>query len=166
MIEKLNKLFIARYGKRFAELNSNIYIAAKNDKGNYEVPVPSLGGGGGTIVVGRSDGAFKLQDPAIVKVENKEMKEQIVLYRIAFPFSEMQIAANKPEYFNYLVDGILIQGLKNYAATFGDDKQVRFGTTYCTYLRPGESGDSVFKSINDEYVELRLYGSWASNEVA
>lgn len=161
-MKNLDKMFIARYSKRFAELNTNVYISAKDDVGNFEVPVPTLGTGGGTAITGTPD-AFNLNPPAVVKVEIKKMKGFKIIYRVAFPYSEMEIAANKPEYFNFLVDKILDKAIANYAATVGGPDKVRFGTTYCTYEVPGQEG-TVFRELAGEYFELRLYGEWSSEE--
>ena len=159
MIEKLNKMFIARYSKELSELNKNVYISPKNDKGNFEVPVPTLGELGGTVQVGSTE-AFTLNSPALVKVDVKEMKPTLFIYRVAFPLSECEIAAEKPEYFNYLFDGVMLKAIDNYRATVGDENKVRFGTHYISYTLPD---GSVFRDAG-EYLEVRLHGDWASNE--
>lgn len=160
--ESLTKQFNARFAKKFAELNKNVYPTAKNDKGAYEVPVPVLGSGGGTLITGNND-AVSLQPPAQVTVQFKNMKPQQLIYRISIPYSECEIAANKTEYFNYLFDAILIKALGNYEKTVGEPGKVRFGECYCIYERPGTAKE-IFSQLEDSNIELRLYGSWASNE--
>jgi hypothetical protein len=155
-------MFVARYAKQFIDLNKNVYIAPKNDKGNYEAPVPVLGTGGGTIIPPDTD-AVSLNPPARVSISNKELKPFSIIYRVVFPLSEMEIASNKPEYFNYMMDRIILKAINNYRATVGDENKVRFGTTYCDYARPGNP-DEIFRQMDDDFLELRFFGSWASEE--
>ena len=162
IIKSLNKQFITRYGKRISDLNKNVYPSAKNDKGSFEVPVPTLGAGGGTLITGK-DTAFKLENPASVTVAFKNMEPQQLIYRIAIPFEESKIAAEKPEYFNYLFDAIVNKALGNYAATVGQPDIVRFGTCSISFTRPGDDS-SVFQQLENAAFELRSYGEWASNK--
>jgi len=164
LIKKLDSMFIARYGKRFADLNKNVYIAEALETGGFDVPVPSLSGGGGTLVTGEPT-VFTLNSPAVATVVNKKMKAKSIVYRIAFSYNELEIGTRNPAYFNYFMDSIIDKALNNYAATIGGPDIVRFGTVYCTYERPGESR-SVFRDLEDDKLELRLYGSWASDEEA
>lgn len=159
--ESLHKQFNKRYAKKFADLNKNVYPTAKNDKGSFEVPVPVLGAGGGTLITG-NEGAFNLNPPAPVSVQFKVMKPQSLVYRISFPYSECDIAANKEEYFNYLFDAILGKAIGNYEKTVGGADKVRFGECYCIYERPGSNGD-IFRQLDNTDLELRLYGTWASD---
>lgn len=161
-ISSLTNKFHTRYGKKFAELNRNVYPTAKTDKGGYDVPVPVLGPGGGTLVTG-AEGAIQLKPAAAVSVQFKTMKPQVLIYRIAIPYNECEIAAEKPEYFNYLFDAVVSKALGNYEKTVGEPDKVRFGEFYCTYERPGTERE-VFKQAEDSTLELRLFGSWASNE--
>lgn len=164
VVKQLDKAFTIRYGKKFADLNKNVYPAAKNDKGAYEVPVPRVGKGGGTLIVGPSD-PYKLEPPATVSVDLRNMKEQVIVYRLAIPYSECEIASNKPEYFNYLFDAIVEKAIGNYRVTVGDENKVRFGSHYISFNRPGNDKD-VFRQLEDTSLELRFYGSWASAEEA
>jgi len=161
LLVSLDKSFTSRYAKKFAELNKNIYPTAKNDAGAFEVPVPVLGSGGGTLITGKQD-AFKLEPPAMVSVQFKNMQPQQIVYRIAIPYSECEIAANKPEYFNYLFDAIVNKALGNYAATVGQPDVVRFGTNYISFNRPNALG--VFSQLENTDLELRFHGEWASNK--
>lgn len=164
IILKLDTMFISRFGKRFAELNKNVYIAAANDKGNFEVPVVILGKGGGTLIRGAPD-VVKLEPPAQVSLQYRNMKPETLLYRLTVPFEECKIAVNKPEYFNYLFDDIVGKALNNYKATLGDENKVRFGEHYISFFRPGEN-NKVFRQAEDTNFELRLYSKLASNEEA
>jgi len=164
VLEKLDKMFISRYGKQFAELNKNVYPTAKNDKGNYEVPVVVVGKGGGTLIVENAE-AFSLNPPAVVTLEHRNMKPQQIVYRLSIPYSECEIAARTTEYFNYLFDEIVQKALANYKVTVGDENKVRFGQMYITAERPG-TGKCIFRQIEDTSLELRLYGNWASNQEA
>lgn len=161
LIVSLDKSFTTRYSKKFADLNKNVYPTAKNDTGAFEVPVPVLGSGGGTLITGKED-AVKLEPPAMVSVQFKNMQPQQIVYRIAIPYSECEIAANKPEYFNYLFDAIVNKALGNYAATVGQPDVVRFGTNYISFNRPDSLG--VFKQLENMDLELRFFGEWASNK--
>lgn len=162
LLANLDKLFIQRYAEKFAELNENVYTTI-NEEGTYEVPVPTLGPGGGTLALGNPS-AFKLEPPAVVKVQHKRMEAANAIYRIAVPRYECEVAAQKPEYFNYLFDNVVHKAIANYNATFGGSDKVRFGTTYCTYLRPGNT-NSIFVDLDGgDFLEFRLYGSWASDK--
>lgn len=164
VVAKLDKMFISRYGKQFADLNKNVYPTAKNDKGNYEVPVVIVGSNGGTLIKGNSEGAVQLNPPAQVSLQFRNMKPQTLIYRLSIPYSECEIAVNKPEYFAYLFDEIVLKALNNYKVTVGDENKARFGEVYCSYERPDKSG--VFRQLEDTSLELRLYGSWASGDEA
>jgi hypothetical protein len=159
---KLNELFNARYSKDLAELNKNVYISAKNSKGSFEVPVPILGKGGGTVL---SDDVTKLNPPACVNVKLKTMLSQKVVYRIFIPFDECKIAAEKTEYFNYLFDAVVSKAIGNYKVTFGDENKVRFGTKYITANLPDSSDIFMEASVGDEIgFEFRFTGEWASQQ--
>lgn len=162
LIKKLDTMFIARYSKRFADLNKNVYIAEALETGGFDVPVPSLSGGGGTLIIGSQD-VFQLNVPAKATVINKKMKAKTIAYRIAFSYNELEIGTRNPAYFNYFMDNIIEKALGNYAATVGGPDIVRFGTVYCTYERPGKIKE-VFRSLEDDNFELRLFGTWASDE--
>jgi len=161
LLKTLDKLFIERYSEKFVELNKNVYTVI-NEEGTYEVPVPTLGPGGGTLANG-SPTAVKLEPPAVVKVQHKRMEAANAIYRIAVPRYECEVAAKKPEYFNYLFDSIVNKAIDNYNATFGGSNKVRFGTNYCTYERPGKPTTIFVDLDGGDYLEFRLYGSWASD---
>lgn len=158
-IDSITKQFTTRYAKKFADLNKNVYPTAKNDKGSFEVPVPVLSKGGGTLNTG--DAVFPLDYPASVSVVMKNMKPETLIYRINFPFRECQIAAEKPEYFNYLFDAIISKALGNYQLTVGGPDKVRFGEAYCSYEPLKDK--TLFTSDGGDLLELRLHGCWASN---
>lgn len=160
IIDSLTKQFNARYAKKFADLNKNVYPTAKNDKGSFEVPVPVLGPGGGTLITGNPE-AFTLKPAAKVSVQFKVMQPQRLIYRISIPFNECEIASNKPEYFNYLFDAVINKALGNYEKTVGGPDVVRFGESYCNYTTPD---NKIFKITEDNDLEIRLYGCWASNQ--
>jgi hypothetical protein len=164
VISSLNKQFISRYGKQFAELNKNVYPTALNDRGAYQVPVPIVGQLGGTLMIGC--GAFDLNPPAPVSVQFKNMKPQQFVYRVAVPYTEAEIAADKKEYFNYLFDAIMSKAIGNYQATVGKADVVRFGTTFCSCELPESTPNNkvVFRQLDNMDLEFRLYGSWASTE--
>jgi hypothetical protein len=153
MLTKLKDQFGKRYGQQLADLNKNVYISAKNDKGSFEIPVVTLGKGGGTVIDVDSD-AVTLNAPAMVSLTFKNMKPYRLVYRVAVPASECQIAANKPEYFNYLFDAVMTSAIGNYKATVGGHDKVRFGTKYI---------DASLTQPNDEYVEIRFTGEWAGD---
>lgn len=160
--EKLDRLFISRYAKQLADLNKNVYVSAKNNAGGFDVPVVIIGEGGGTIVNSPvKQDAFSLNPPAEVRLEQKDMLPYQAIYRIVVPREECEIAVNNPAYFNYLFDKIMTKALGNYKKTFGDENVVRFGTTYITATRP--DGKSVFSNAADTHMELRLFGTWASD---
>lgn len=166
VLEKLDKMFITRYGKMIADLNKNVYPTAKNDKGNYEVPVVIVGKGGGTLsVIAGEEEAIKLNPPAVVTLEHRNMKPQMLNYRLAIPYSEGEIAARTPEYFNYLFDEIVQKALANYKVTVGDENKVRFGEVFISAERKG-SDRKIFRQLEDTSLELRFYGNWASGEEA
>jgi hypothetical protein len=173
-IEKLNKMFIERYYKLLSDMNVSLYKAAKDDNGNFEVPVISLSSGGFTEITAPSPEAYQLNGPARVRVVNKKVKGLSGVYRIAISYSEAEIAANKPDYFNYLFDGIMEAAIAEYQKKFGVYNKVRFGEVYITAERPGrpkqplalltiESTDGSGNLLPvDDQVELRLYCSFAS----
>lgn len=162
MIKKLDTMFITRYSKRFADLNKNVYIAEVLDTGGFDVPIPSLGPGGGTLVTG-NNGIISLNPPAIATAVNKKVKATTIVYRIALSYNELEISARNPAYFNYFMDSIVEKALGNYAATVGGPDVVRFGKVYCTYNL--ENNDKrVFRYLDDDKLELRLFGTWASDE--
>lgn len=152
MLEKLKSMFNARYGQRIADLNKNVYIAAKNDKGSFEVPVVVVGTGGGTAFVGDT---AKLNVPAMVNLSLKNMKPYNIVYRLALDLNECAIASDKPEYFNYYFDAIVEKALANYKVTVGDENKVRFGSKYIS---------TSLSDLEGNYIELRFFGEWASNE--
>lgn len=158
MIQSLTEQFNKRYGNKFAEMNKNVYIASLTE-GTFEIPVPTLGEGGGTVSVGKVP--IKLVTPAFASVTHKRMEALYAVYRVAIQRSEAEIAANKPEYFNYLMDSIVQKAVINYNSTFGGIDKVRFGITYCTPYK--EDGKSVFYET-DDYIEFRLTGCWASDK--
>jgi hypothetical protein len=82
------------------------------------------------------------------------MKPYAIVYRVAVPFSECQIAAEKPEYFNYLFDAVMAAAIGNYKATVGGHDKVRFGTKYI---------EAKLSQPNDDFVEIRFTGEWAGD---
>lgn len=165
VLEKLDKMFISRYGKKIADLNKNVYPTPKNDKGNYEVPVVLVGKGGGTICVISNNDTIKLNPPAVVSLEHRNMKPQMIIYRLSIPYSECEIAARTEEYFNYLFDEIVQKAIANYKVTVGDENKVRFGEIYITAERQGKER-KIFQQLEDTSLELKFYGNWASSEEA
>jgi len=175
MINKLNKMFVERYYKRLSDMNSALYKAAKDDNGNFEVPVVSLSDGGFTELVTPMEAAYSLAGPARVRVVNKKMKGLTGVYRIAVPFSEAEIAANKPEYFNYLFDGVMDAALTKFQDKFGSANKVRFGEVFITAETAGGKNQPLrLLSVNstdaagnllpvDDQIEIRLYCNFASN---
>lgn len=163
IIKNLDEMFIKRYDKLFVELNKNVYIMPE-ENGIFDVPVVTLGTGGGTLA-NTIDAAFELQKPAYVKLQSKKMIGAQAIYRIAVPFNECEIAANKPEYFNFLFDKITYQAIANYNKTFKGPDVVRFGKVYATYKHP--MNNSIFKDLDGgDHLELRIFGKWASDEEA
>lgn len=150
MFTKLNDQFGKRYGQQIANLNKNVYISPKNDKGSYEIPTVKLGTGGG-FVVPTDEPAYSLPPPAMVGLVFKNMKPFQYVYRVAVPISECEIAANKPEYFNYLFDYVMLAAVSNYKATVGTPDKVRFGTKYI---------DAQLRDAG-ENIEIRFHGDWA-----
>jgi hypothetical protein len=162
MLEKLNKQFNDRYFKQLEALNNNLYKAAKDDNGYYEVPVPDLGEGGFTEVEGKSEG-FSLSAPALATVVNKKVKGKTTVYRVAVSLSEASIAADKPEYFNFLFDRIMRKALSNYYKKYGDANQVRFGSYFIKVL-PLQTLAPNPGSNADDQVEIRFLGDFAGTE--
>lgn len=158
LINNLNAQFRTRYSKMFAELNKNVYVSAKTDAG-YEAPVIQLGVGGGTEI---KDGAAELNPPAKVSLKFKQLKATGLIYRIAIPMNECEVASKNPAYFNFLLDTVVSSALGNYKKTVGDEKIVRFGENYCEADNEG----TVFRYLSDDELEIRLQGSWASKEIA
>ncbi len=158
--ESLNKQFTVRYGKFFAALNKNVYPAALNDNKAYEVPVVELYPGG-MLVCPKDDAPFELPVPGKARVSLQYRKQEVVIYRLAIPATELTIAADRPEYFNYLMDSILNPAIVNYRKAYGDENILRFGQTYCSYQFP--NGD-IFRGIDDDNIEIRLFGAWAGQE--
>lgn len=156
-MSKLESMFKTRFSKMETELNKNVYIAAKTDSGNYEVPLVKVGSGGGTITSKPVD----LVEPAKVRLSHEEVKPFGISYRLAIPNDELRIAAGKPEYFNYLMDAIINKAVGNYRVTVGDENKVRFGTKYLTFLRPD---GRVFESYGDDSSTIELSGEWADVE--
>jgi hypothetical protein len=165
VVEKCEKMFRARYGKRFAELNKNVYPATQNEKGNFEIPVVSIGQMGGTMFVGHASEAVKLNPAAPVSILFRNTKPLFLIYRMAIPYGECEIAAQKPEYFNYLFDEIVTKGINNLKATVGDENKVRFGKVFCTYEKLDDT-KRIFHITESNDLELRLTGCWGSNEEA
>lgn len=159
---KLNELFKKRFTKMFAAINSSIYPAEKTQDGNFNVPAITILGRGGTAWTGNSNAVLKLNPPARVNLEYKKFKPFSLVYRIAIPISELEIAVKNEQYFNYLMDRVVKAGLSNYRATVGDENQVRFGSFYCTFEPP--TGEVFMDSGDGEHLELRLRGEWASEE--
>lgn len=169
MIEKLNKMFIDRYYKQFDGFNVNVFKTAKDDNGNFEVPVPTLIGDGFTNIPSNNTEGFLLNNPARASVVNKKMKGVTSIYRVCISYSETEIAANKPEYFNYLFDNIVQKSLDKWIEKFGSVDAVRFGEVFITPKRPGINSQPLMVYSppgGDDQIEIRFYGSFSSNEEA
>lgn len=169
MLDKLNKRFIERYSKQLETLNNNVFRAAKDDNGNYEVPLWAVGDGGSTVVEGAEAGSINLNPPARASVTNRKVKSKIIFYRVAIPMSEALIAADKPEYFDHMFDRILSQALINYEKLVGPATISRFGDCYMNPQRPGQA--LPLKEFNpgpgsgaDDQIEFCLYGNFATEE--
>lgn len=162
LIENLNKKIVETYAKEFAELNKNVYKAAKLDDGNYEAPTVSIGNGGGAVLATATD---KLPDPAPVAVAVTPVAPVDVVYRLAIPRSEAEIAEKNPAYFNHLFDKVLRQVILNYAATFGGSDKLRFGSHYFEAAVKEMTADDTAPTIDiSGNIELRITGSWASDK--
>lgn len=155
LVEKLNKKFVESYSKLVADLNKNIYPAAKQDSGNYEAPIITIGPDGGALMT--EEGKIDIPTPAKVSVELKEVKPFAIIYSLAIPRSEAEIADTNPAYFKYLFDKILEKALANYQATVGGPEHLRFGSHYVKM---------ELLNIKDgaDQIELRLNGAWASEK--
>lgn len=157
---KVNALLNARYGKQIADLNKNVYKAALNDDGSYEAPTVRIGASGGTQLDMTNLETTKLNPPAEVRIELKRLKGIKAVYRLAIPYSELEIAATNESYFNYLMDSVMSKAVSNYLSTWGTADKVRFGSEFISL------GDGMFDSKeNDDFLELRISGSWATDEV-
>jgi hypothetical protein len=159
---KLDSLFIARYSKKEAQLNRNVYPSAINDNGSYEVPSVVMSNGGGTILKGNNAG--DLNPPAVVQLVQKNMKAEKLVYRIAIPFHECEIAARTPEYFNYLFDDIFEKALTRYRMTIGDENKIRFGSHYLKFTSPTDPSSVFLVTTTEDMFELRFHSSYASSE--
>lgn len=152
MLEKLNQKFNKRYGQLIANMNINLVQVAK-DKDNFEVAVPVLGEGGGTLSYGTEKSAPAA--PAKVRLERKRVLVQDVSYRILVPETEAVLAADRDDYFNYLFDRVMDQAIGAYNKTFGGPQQLRFGEMYC---------EAKELKLGTDGVEIELVGCWASDK--
>jgi len=157
-LDALDKMFIARFAKIEAELNKNVYLAPITDNDTFEVPVVTLGKGGGTFLNKETE---SLNAPAVVSLIHQEVEAFRIVYRIAVPRAELEIAFNKPEYFNYLLDSIINKAINNYRVTVGDEHKVRFGSYYLSFK---QKDGTVFNELNDDLVEFQMQGLWAKEE--
>lgn len=164
MNEKLDKLFTDRYKNLFDHLNRNVVKTDPDTEGVMTIPVVEVGDGGAQVLP-TGTGVFELSNNvAQVTVNTKQVKTFSVVYRLKVPLAEAEIAANKPEYFNFLMDNVVNTALIRYNATFGGPDISRFGAFYCTPIRPGGRGEIFRELENGEGVEIRLYGMWAGSE--
>lgn len=162
MLNKLNEMFTKRYNPLFVSLNKNVIQTDVDTEGIMRVPTVSLSEGGATLIEQSSAGTFTLNTPARATVDTKSVYAQTVIYRLGLSIAEAEIAANKPEYFNFLLDSVLEKALSNYNNTFGGPAVQRFGKFYCIPDRPG---GGIFTEVQGEdIVEFRLYGQWAGNK--
>lgn len=152
LTNSLNKKFLEQYSKSLAELNKNIYPAAKLDSGNYEAPIISIGNGGGTVIENKE---AKLGDPAPITVEMKEVKSFDIVYRLAIPIAEAEIADKNPAYFQYFFDKVLEKAIINYRTTVGGPDKLRFGSHYIKAEILDINGGA-------DALELRIDGSWST----
>jgi hypothetical protein len=160
MKSKMDTMFIARYSKYFAELNSKVLIYPY-ENGGYPVPTIKLGEGGLTMLPNTND-ALQLQPPAMVSLQMENIPATKPVYRIAIPISEIETANNNPDYFNTLMDSVLKQALTNYFNTFGNASVPRYGTNFVNFFLLGKDNE-VFIDLGEHY-ELRLTGSWSADE--
>jgi hypothetical protein len=157
---KLNTFLNARYGKQIADLNKNVYKAPLQDDGSYEAPTVRISASGGTQLDMTNKEANKLNPPAEVRIELKRLKGIKAVYRLAIPYCELEIAAKNESYFNYLMDNVMSKAVSNYISTWGTADKVRFGSEFISL------GEGLFDNKeNDDFLELRITGSWASDEV-
>jgi len=144
----------------FAELNSSINILPKGDDNTYEAPTVHLQDGGATVIADANTVAFELSAPAKVSVPTKKVHPMMVVYRISVPAEDAAAASEKDSYFNFIFDSVVAEAVKRYCASFGNKDEIRFGQTFCSFVRVD---NSVFSETGDGDVEFRLYGNWASN---
>lgn len=152
---EFNRMFTARFSKRLVELNKNVYLSAEKDGAVFEVPVITLGKGGGTIIEPRLANP-KLNLPARVSLISQDVDAFQIVYNMEIPQEEAAIAAEKPEYFNYLMDTVFEKALGNYRLTVGDEHKVRFGSYY---LQVPE-----MQLTAEHSVLLTFRGKWANVE--
>lgn len=155
LLVSLNKKFTESYGKIIADLNTNVYVRNKIN-GKYEAPVITLGPQGGYFV-GKSEPVL----PAMVTVELIQQEAQDIIYRLAIPRSEMEIADTNPAYFKYLIDNVLNKAISNYRATVGGPEILRYGEAYLKIelQYPNEPVDGL--RDGSDYILMVLSGSWA-----
>lgn len=161
LTENLNKKLTENYAKLIADLNKNVYKAAKLDDGNYEAPNVSISDGGGAVL----EKDAKQPDPAAVKVALTKTAPIDVVYRLAIPVSECEIADKNPAYFIYLFNNILNKAIANYVATFGKVEALRFGSHFIDVSINELTSENTSGNIDiSGNLELRLTGSWASDK--
>lgn len=160
-LQSLNTQFNVRYKDLFLELNKFVHLTEQIESLFFKVPSISLGTGGGTLAFSKD--AFQLNPPAKVTVNSKTKECAQAVYRIQIPYNECSIAADNSAYFNYLFDSIMNQAVANYNKTFGGSDKLRWGKHYCV---ASTEGKPPFYDFDDEYLEIRLYGLWASDKDA
>lgn len=156
LLESLNKKFNESYGQYIADMNKSIYIRNKID-GKYEAPVIKIGPNGGYYDKPGQEPVL----PAVVSVELTKQDAEDIIYRLAIPRSELEIADKNPAYFKYLMDNILQKAVNNYQLTVGGPDVLRYGEAYlrANLVYPKENAEGL--RDGSDYILLILSGSWA-----
>jgi len=160
-LQALNSQFNARYKDLFLEMNRFVQLSEQTDGLFFKVPSVVLGGGGGTLAFNKE--VFDLNPAAKVSIDTRVKECVQAVYRIQIPYNECSIAAENSAYFNYLFDNIMTQAVANYNKTFGGSDKLRWGKHYCV---AATDGNVPFSDVSDEYLEIRLFGFWASEKDA
>jgi hypothetical protein len=161
VLSKCNELFNKEYAKLFVELNANVFPSVIREKQYVECPVIKLGPGGGTQMLSKVDAtSVALNPPAKVSTEITLTHSVTAIYRIAFEYLELEIAANNPAYFKTMMDQVLPKAIANYELTWGSRNITRYGSKFIEVAGGG------FRSIdpNDLIIELRFTGRWSTGE--
>lgn len=161
VLDKCNELLNKEYSKLFAELNANVYPSVIKNNKYIECPVIKLGPGGGTQILSKDESiATHLNPPAKVITEITSTHSVLAIYRIAFEYLELEIAANNPSYFKTMMDQVLPKAIANYELTWGSRNLTRYGSKFVEVFPGG------FRSLSgdDLVVELRLTGTWSTGE--
>lgn len=158
-ISKLDALFNKYYGRKLAELNSAVIPAAQLDNGNYERPMARLRDGAVQLIPTDS-AAFALTAPAVVEVAMREVRPVQALFRVAIPARELEVALNNEGYFPSLMDPVMKEAIARWEEALGPAGNTRYGRFFITTQRP-DNEIGIFRSVNDDYLEIRFYGNFA-----